>query len=314
MLSILSVILPVFLIVGAGWSIVRVGILDASVIDGLMAYTIRFALPVLLFRALAHLDLTQAFDLKMQVSFYAGAFACYAIAILLARFVWKRRPGEAAVIGFCALFSNTLLLGLPVLDRAYGAETMPLALSIVTFHAPILYMVGITVMEILRSDGAGPVATAKRAAKAMFSNALTIGIAAGFFWNISTLQLPEFIDTAMEMISDSALPASLFGLGGALTRYTLRDDIGTGLMAAVLTTVLQPAVTFWLTVHVFALPEAMVRASVVIAAMPAGMNGYLFAQMYNRAQGAAASAVLIGTALSVLTISVWLWVLGGAQP
>ena len=314
MLSILSVILPVFLIVGAGWGVVRVGILDAASIDGLMAYTVRFALPVLLFRALAHLDLTQAFDLHMQVAFYAGAFICYALAILLARFVWKRRPGEAAVIGFCALFSNTLLLGLPVLDRAYGAETMPLALSIVTFHAPILYMVGITVMEILRSDGAGPVDTAKRAAKAMFSNALTLGIAAGFVWNLGGLPMPEFIDTAMAMISASALPSALFGLGGALTRYTLRDDVGTALMAAALTTVLQPALTLWLTADVFALPEAMVRASVVIAAMPAGMNGYLFAQMYNRAQGAAASAILIGTGLSVFTVSFWLWVLGGAQP
>jgi predicted permease len=46
--------------------------------------------------------------------------------------------------------------------------------------------------------------------------------------------------------------------------------------------------------------------------MPAGMNGYMFATMYNRAQGAAASTVLLGTGLSVLTVSFWLWMLGGA--
>jgi predicted permease len=55
----------------------------------------------------------------------------------------------------------------------------------------------------------------------------------------------------------------------------------------------------------------MARAAVVLAAMPTGMNGYLFAAMYNRAMGAAASTVLLATTLSVFSIGLWLWWLGG---
>jgi predicted permease len=40
--------------------------------------------------------------------------------------------------------------------------------------------------------------------------------------------------------------------------------------------------------------------------MPPGMNGYIFASLYDRAVGTAANAVLIGTSLSVGTITVWL--------
>jgi len=53
-------------------------------------------------------------------------------------------------------------------------------------------------------------------------------------------------------------------------------------------------------------------AAVVMAAMPPGVNGYVFAAMYGRAVGTAASAVLLGTVLSLLTITVWLALLGGA--
>ena len=83
-------------------------------------------------------------------------------------------------------------------------------------------------------------------------------------------------------------------------------------MTAAISTLFHPALVWLLAVPVLALPTDYARAAVVIAAMPAGMNGYMFATMYQRAQGAAASTVLLATGVSVLTISFWLWVLGGA--
>ena len=49
------------------------------------------------------------------------------------------------------------------------------------------------------------------------------------------------------------------------------------------------------------------------AAMAPGVNSYVFASLYSRGQAQAASAVLLATAVSVLTVSVWLAVLGGVQ-
>ena len=48
------------------------------------------------------------------------------------------------------------------------------------------------------------------------------------------------------------------------------------------------------------------RSSVVTAAMAPGANAYLFAAMYGRATRVAASSVLLGTSLSVLTAAGWL--------
>ena len=311
MLEILTIVLPVFLLVGAGWTAARVGGFPASAVEGLMSFAVRFAVPVLLFGAMARLDLAQAFDRELLGAFYAGSLSSFVVGIALARKVWGRRPGEAVALGFCAMFSNTLLLGVPILSRAEGgAEALPAAFAIIALHAPIGYLVGIVTMEIARRDGSGPAQTIRRAATAIFSNGLTLGIGAGLALNLSGVAAPEFFMAAVDMLGAAALPAALFGLGGALTGYRLKAGLGEAAAMAGLSIMLHPAIAFLLGAFVFELPEAHLRAAVVLAAMPTGMNGYVFAAMYNRAQGAAASTVLLGTAASVVTASFWLWLLG----
>ena len=47
--------------------------------------------------------------------------------------------------------------------------------------------------------------------------------------------------------------------------------------------------------------------------MAPGVNTYVFASLYARGQAQAASAILLATATSVLTVSAWLALLGGVQ-
>jgi malonate transporter len=76
--------------------------------------------------------------------------------------------------------------------------------------------------------------------------------------------------------------------------------------------VIHPVITFALSAHVFELPEGMVRSATVTASMPPGVNAYVFAAMYMRAVGAAASSVLLATALSVFSVSFWLMILAAS--
>jgi predicted permease len=310
-LGVLSVVAPVFLIVGAGYGATRAGLFGRETVDGLLAFTVRFAVPVLLFGAIYRLDLAREFDPRLLASFYLGAIIAFVAGIVLALKVFGRRPGEAVAIGFCALFSNSVLLGLPIMTRAYGAESLAPNFVIISIHAPFCYLLGIVTMEVVRRDGAGPLATARRAAAAMFSNALTIGLACGFALNLGGVALPGFVVAAVDMVGTAALPVALFGIGGALTRYGLRADLGEAAAVAALSTLVHPAVAWVLSDLAFGLPIEAVRAAVVTAAMPVGMNGYVFAAMYDRAQGAAAGAVLLSTAAAVVTVTFWLWVLGG---
>ncbi len=310
-LTLVTVVLPVFLVIGAGYAAARAGLFSAGAIDGLMLFTLNFAVPCLLFRGIADLDLGAVFDPRLLVAFYAGAVICFALGIAGARLIYHRRPGEAVAIGFAALFSNSLLLGIPIMERAYGTASLAPNFAIIAIHAPLLYLIGITVMEFTRADGRSLAGTARAVARSMFRNALMIGLAFGFAVNLSGLDLPEPIRVAVGMMADSALPAALFGLGGVLTRYAMRASLGEAGMIAALSLVLHPAITYGLARHAFALPPEFVRSAVVTAAMAPGVNAYVFASLYGRGQAQAAAAVLLATAASVLTVSAWLTLLGG---
>jgi predicted permease len=168
-------------------------------------------------------------------------------------------------------------------------------------------------MELARTDHRGVLDTARAVARAMFRNALMIGLALGFAVNLGHLPFPGPVRGAVDMMANAALPAALFGLGGVLTRYAIRASLAEAGMIAALSLVLHPALTYGLGQGVFHLGPAFLRSAVVTAAMAPGVNAYVFASLYSRGQAQAASAVLLATGLSVLTVSFWLAILGGVR-
>lgn len=316
--STFGVVLPVFVLIGGGWAAARLGRISDDVVDALMAFVIRFAVPTLLFANLHDLDLSLAFNLGALAAFYIGALVSFAAGVLIARLA-GRRPGEQVSVGFCAFFSNTLLLGVPIVERAYGAAALGPAFGLIAFHAPVLYTFGIVAMEVSRRDGTGARAALKRAWTSISSNALMIGIALGVAFNVIAtgvfgVRLPAPVAEAVDLLAQSGPPTALFAIGAALTRYALRDDLALAAGVAAIATLLHPLVAWLIADQLLGLDAVFVRAATVIAAMPCGMNVYVFAAMYHRAEGAASSALLLSTAASIVTISFWLEVLGGVDP
>ena len=309
MLGVLNTVLPVFLVVGSGYALVRFGRFPEEAVGALMKFAQSVAVPCLLFMALIRLDLGANFDPALMVSFYSGALLCFALGYLAARKGFGRRPGESVALGFAALFSNSVLLGLAVTEQAYGTAALAPNFALIAIHAPVCYLVGITAMEIARADGRSGSETARIAATAMFRNPITMASAAGLLANVTGLPLPEAAADAADMIGRAALPAALFGLGGVLSRYRIRSTLGEALTITALSTLVHPAIAFTLSHHVFALEPGFVRSATIMAAMAPGVNAYMFASMYKRAEGEVASTVIIATAVSVVTASGWLWAL-----
>lgn len=303
--ALLDVILPVFLVIGFGYIAVWRGLFTNDWLEGLMKFTQNFAIPCLLFRAISQLELGQDFDIPLLGSFYAGATCGFVMGIFAARFLFSRPWEDSIAIGFCCLFSNSLLLGLPITERAYGASALAANYAIVALHSPFCYLLGIGTMEAVKNRGGGMAATLLRILKSLFSNALVIGITLGFVVNLTNLPLPGVLTDALDMMIRAALPAALFGLGGVLYRYRPEGDLRVIAFVAIVSLVLHPTVV-WVMGKTTGLTVGQLRSAVLTAAMAPGINAYIFANMYGVARRVAASAVLLGTAGSILTVSVWL--------
>ena len=305
MSALLDVIIPVFLIIGFGYCTVWSRLFSIDTIDGLMKFSQNFAIPILLFNAIAKVDLVNVFNLNLFFSFYVGATAGFLIGFFGSHYLFSRPLEDSVAIGFCCLFSNTVMLGLPITERAYGEDALQHNFAIVSIHAPFCYFLGITVMELVKSSEKSISKKSGVILKAMFSNALVVGIVLGFLINICGISLAQSIQASIDMITAVALPAALFGMGGVLYQYRPEGDIGPIIMICMVSLFIHPAIV-WLTGSNLELTDMQFRSAVITSAMAPGINTYVFANMYGKARRVASTGVLLSTALSIGTVWIWL--------
>ncbi|MCB2100729.1 MAG: AEC family transporter [Rhodobacterales bacterium] len=313
MLAILNVIGPVFLLVGAGYLSVRWRWFPAAGIDGVVSFVNNFATPCLLFQAMLNIEFTKVFDPGLLGAFYLGAFVTFAAVLSTARWGLKLRPGDAVVVGFGAFFTNTVLLGLPIIHRAFGDEALPSIYAIIGVHSPLLMTTGMVTMELARRDGAPLGRALGQAARRIARNPLLMGIGLGMAVNLSGLTVPAVVDDATRMMAQAVLPAALFGLGGALNQYQLRDSWGGAVAAATGKLLVLPVIVLGAALAL-RVPWELARVAVLMAAMPSGLNVYVFATYFKRSTDVAANTILLSTVAGVGTISAWLWILDRLGP
>lgn len=310
MLAILNVVIPVFAIIALGYGAVRLRLYPADGVKGLVAFVNNFATPCLLFEAMLTSDFGSTFNWAIIVPFYVGSLTSLTFGAIIAVKWFKARPGEGVSSGFSAMFTNTVLIGIPIVTRAYGETALPTVFSIIAFHAPMLITIGMLVMELVRRDGQPLHKALAVASVRIFQNPLLWGVALGLIGNRLGLELPEPGTAFLDMMSAAVLPAALFGLGGALNEYRVSESWVQASVMSVFKLIIHPIIAYVLMICVLHVPLEIARYGILLAAMPTGINAYVFATYYDRAVNVATNTVLISTVASVLTVTTWLYLLG----
>lgn len=264
----------------------------------------------MLVRTLGRVELPAEPDWALLIAYFAGAFAVFGAAVAVARRL-GRRGAEPAIFGISAAFSNTLILGIPLVLEAFGeAAAVPLFL-IVAFHSPVMFTVTTAVAEAGLGSG-GPLRRLPlNVARSLVANPIMLGLLAGLAMNLAGLGLPGALDRLASYLAEAALPCALFALGANLSRFRIGGAIGPALALTALKNLVHPLLVLALAVA-FDLGPASLAVALTIAACPSGVNPYLFAARYKAAEPEASSTILISTMLSVVTLSfVLAWLRGG---
>jgi predicted permease len=306
---IFGIILPVFGTLGLGYAAARFGVFDEAANRGLSLFVFNFALPLMLFRAIARADLPDALPWGYLLSYYLGAFAVFALAMAAGRVLFGRRLAEQGVLGLGAAFSNTGMLGIPLVMTAFGPSAALPLFVMIACHS--LLMLPPTTALIEAGQGG------RRSLGTLLLNLVTSvaatpiiwGLSAGLVFALAGFAIPGPLDAVASGLGAAATPCALFALGASLTRYSLGGHLKEPAVLVTLKTVVHPLLVWLLATRVFDVPQLWAMTAVTLAALPSGITPYLFAQRYDACQASIASAVFLSTVLSVLTLTVLLFVL-----
>ncbi len=305
--SVLEVVAPVFGLMILGFVAARWGWFDDRATRGLVAFVFNFAIPALLFRSLAVIELPAQIEWGFLLSFYAGSLAVYGLGMFAGRHVFGRPADAQAIFGMSAGFSNTVLVGIPVLLAAFGPRASLPAFLLVSLQSPLLMPLTVALIQLGRgrSSALGP--RLRAATGDLLRTPIITSVLAGLAVNLAGMSLPRPVDGIAALLGSAAVPCALFAMGASLAAFPLRGDLSPALLLVTFKLGLHPLVVWLLAVPVMGLDGIWVPVAVTMAAMPSGINAYLFAARYEAAQGVASRAVFISTAASIVTISIVLY-------
>jgi len=305
-----TLVLPVFGVVVVGYIAARFGWFSDSATDGLDTFVFNFAIPALLFRALANTDIPDVLPWGLWGSYYGGILIVWAIGIGVAMGLLRRPLKDAIVIGFGGGFSNTVMLGIPIILVAFGEEASVPLFLILAFHGLTVFTICTFLLEMAqaaeRHDGSAkpdPRRILLDSLKGMARNPLLWALGSGVIFGQTGLTLPVPVDGVLEKLGQAGIPCALFVMGATLSRYEIRRSVGAASQIAVIKLGLHPLIVFLLGFSGFALPVMWLKVATVMAAVPSGVYTFIMASRYGAAPGAASSAVVLTTGLSLLTLS-----------
>lgn len=300
---VIDVILPVFGVIAVGFAAAKLGWFDRSATRGLSLFVFNFSVPLLLLRSLAATPLPSEIQWGFLISYYAGAFIVFGLNMVIAGRGFGRRLDEQAIFGLSAAFSNTVLLGIPLVLTTYGDEaSLPLFL-IIAVHGLIMFPTVTLIIEGSRGRGVGTFSILRATLLGLVRNPIIWGLLAGLLFNQMNWTISGAADEITALLARAALPCSLFAMGASLAGFKVAGHVNQAMVGVSLKLVVHPLLVWLLASYVFAIDPMWAGVAVLLAAMPTGINVYLFAQRYGICIGSSATMVLIGSVLSIVTIT-----------
>lgn len=318
--AVLAVTVPFFALVLCGYLAAQLHVLPESAIPGLNAFVLYFALPCMLFRFGASLEVAQLLD---PVVF--GVYLLVAIAIIAGTFVLTRSEHvsrkDAAFGALTAVFPNSGFMGVPMLATLMGPLAAGPVITTLLVDLLITSSVCIALGQGDPEHGLRARTAFVRSLGAAVRNPLPWAIGVGMLASHTQFRLYGPIDTIVRMLGDSATPVALFTIGTVLWRARAhvhnRTPAARYVPIALVKLFVHPLLVFAvgaLAIRLGApLSEFALTAIVLTAALPSASSVSLLAERYGADNGRVTRIIVASTALAFVTMSVLAWLAGVGQ-
>lgn len=292
----------------SGWS----GLLKQETGTALTDFAVSVALPLLLFRTMAHADFAGSLPVKLWAVYFSAITLTWIISQVMTIRVFGRDKRAGVVAGLAAGFSNLVLLGIPFMLGVYGQVGFEILSLIISIHLPAMTAASILLLALLgqeSSERPDILTLGRNFAGTLLSNPLIIGILAGLLWRATGVAMPSLMERLVDALADVAGPVALFAMGLGLRHYGISGNVRPAIAVSALKLFLMPAAAIVLA-KLIGLPPMSAKVAVAAAALPSGVNPYLIATQFGTGQAIASNAMTIGTACAVVTTAFWLMVAG----
>lgn len=303
----LGSLLPVVFLIATGVVVGRLRWVGAATARELSNLVFMLLTPALLFRTMSRVH-PQDLDFSPVGAYFIGLAVVFASTLLVCGF--NRR---ASVLALSATFSNTIMIGIPLIGLAYGEPGLVTLFTLYTVHTVSLLTCATLVMELsiqreARQDQAGAGGPALwrsvwDALRKSVVHPVPLPILAGMAFGQTGWSLPEVVDKPLALLGAAMGPMALLLVGVTLSQVRISEHLRGALALVGAKNFVLPALVAaggW-AMGLSGLPLWVV---VTVASLPAGANSFLFSQRYQVAEDTVTTTVGLSTLLALFTVPV----------
>jgi malonate transporter and related proteins len=302
---------PVILFTTLGWFAGRRGWLTPERVKRLSGIVFVGLTPPLLFRTMSTVRLDEI-DFRPLAAYFA-ALGIIFFGTLAGSGLTRR----GAVIALANTFSNTVMMGIPIVGIVHGHAGLVVLLTLVSVHGLIVLTTATIVLEVALLKELGSDSnyrdrhvghTVLLAVRNSLLHPVPLPILAGLLFAQSGFAMPWPVDKLLQVCGWLFAPLALLLVGSALASTRVGTLWRPALAIAATKNLLHPllvALIGW-AIGLRGVPYAVM---VLAAALPVGANVFLFSQRYQVAQDVVTAAVAMSAAIALVTVPAVMWAL-----
>jgi hypothetical protein len=301
---VLSSLLPVVLLIAVGFVAGRARWMRPESVRDLSNLVFLVLTQALLFRTMSSVHL-ERLDMRPVFQYFVVAAVLFFGMLLV-----YGRDSRASVLALAGIFSNTLMIGVPLIGLAYGEAGQVLLFTLISLHALVLLTMATLALElqIAREQAAATGQqrqlwrTVGQAIRSALLHPVPLPILVGLLYAQTGWGLHPVVDKPLQLLGNAFGPIALVLVGITLSQTPMGKNLMAAVRLSLVKTVLHPALMLavgW----ALGLRGLALSVMVVAAALPIGANVFLFSQRYQKEEDTVTAAVAVSTLMSMVGIS-----------
>ena len=303
--SLLTVSVPVFGLILCGYLAGAFGVLGTASSDALNRFVYYFALPALLFIFVARAPLDRILYWPFLAAWGGSLIATYALTAMLGKLFYRDKLAVIGLRAMNATFANTGYMGIPLAITAFGDDAALPAIIATAIMSIVLIGPTITLIEAGLTQQPNTNLVARDVGVALTKNPLIVSVVAGALVPVFGIPLPLALVKFLDLLSAAAGPCALFAIGLFISSQTLGKQVAEGSLISGIKLIVHPLVA-WLLVTLFRVEPLWATVTILMAALPTGVNCFVLAQRYHVYVASTSATILLSTVVSVVTVSLLL--------
>jgi predicted permease len=307
MLDVVNLALPFFGLIFIGFACGKLKQIPDTALAWMNFFIVYVSLPALFYRILAQTPLEQLAKVDFIFATTLSTFWAFAIAFAVGMLIRRGHIGESTIAGLAGGYGNIGYMGPGLALATLGPEAaVPVAL-IFCFDTLLLFTLVPILMALASPRQKDFRAVAKEVATRITTNPLVIATALGILSAAVHFQPPVALERLMAFLQNAAAPCALFTLGVTVALRPLKKIPWEVPLTTAIKLAAHPVLMFLLLSLFGPFDPLWVYAAVLMAALPPALNVFVFARQYDTWVEEASSAVLVGTLVSVVTLTSVMW-------